>query len=104
MISRAGPISLCLVLATTCAAGPRNANPKSRSAAEIPLKVPRAPGARRGQIKNQKLLEVLTWQVTLDRAGFSPGVIDGSPGQKTLMALSAFQEFAGLTVTGAMDD
>jgi hypothetical protein len=35
-------------------------------------------------------------QVALDRAGFSPGEIDGRGGPKTRLALSQFQKSAGL--------
>ncbi|WP_234800521.1 L,D-transpeptidase family protein [Luteitalea pratensis] len=46
----------------------------------------------------------LAVQVALDRAGFSPGVIDGAPGRTTRAALQRFQEAKGLTPSGAMDD
>lgn len=46
---------------------------------------------------------LLRAQVILDRRGFSPGVIDGRAGDSTAIALSAFQEAAGLPVTGALD-
>lgn len=45
----------------------------------------------------------LALQVTLDRAGFSPGVIDGTMGRLTRDALKGFQEAHGLTVTGDVD-
>jgi lipoprotein-anchoring transpeptidase ErfK/SrfK len=45
----------------------------------------------------------LALQVALDRAGFSPGVIDGTMGSKTRLALKGFQEANGLGVTGAPD-
>jgi lipoprotein-anchoring transpeptidase ErfK/SrfK len=42
-------------------------------------------------------------QVLLDRARFSPGPIDAHLGSNTEKALSAFQDAAELTVTGALD-
>lgn len=47
---------------------------------------------------------VLRAQVMLDRAGFSPGVIDGSYGMLMERALKAFQQSKGLTVTGKLDE
>jgi lipoprotein-anchoring transpeptidase ErfK/SrfK len=48
-------------------------------------------------------LKVLTLQVVLDRAGFSPGVIDGKSGASLRKAISGFQEARGLPVTGTLD-
>jgi hypothetical protein len=45
----------------------------------------------------------LAAQVALDRAGFSPGEIDGKGGKNTEAALRAFQKAQGLTETGALD-
>jgi lipoprotein-anchoring transpeptidase ErfK/SrfK len=49
-------------------------------------------------------LKGLTVQVALDRAGFSPGIIDGRAGTKTQAALKLFQEGRGLPATGAADE
>jgi lipoprotein-anchoring transpeptidase ErfK/SrfK len=42
-------------------------------------------------------------QAALDRAGFSPGVIDGQIGRKTTLALRTFQTAHGLSATGEFD-
>ncbi len=49
-------------------------------------------------------LDALRLQVSLDRAGFSVGEIDGRFGAKTLKALQAFQLARGLSVSNAPDD
>ncbi len=45
----------------------------------------------------------LARQAALDRAGFSPGVLDGRAGHKTVLALRAFQTAHGLPPTGQFD-
>ncbi len=52
----------------------------------------------------QRDTDTLALQVALDRAGFSPGVIDGALGQQTQKAIQGFQEAKGLKVTGRLDD
>jgi lipoprotein-anchoring transpeptidase ErfK/SrfK len=48
--------------------------------------------------------ETLTVQVMLDRAGFSPGEIDGRPGANLKRAISAFQRAKGLGESGQIDE
>jgi len=45
----------------------------------------------------------LALQIALEARGYSPGLLDGLPGQKTRLALAAFQTAAGLPATGAAD-
>lgn len=47
--------------------------------------------------------EILAVQVLLDRAGFSPGEIDGKAGPNVERALAAYQRAHGLTVEPALD-
>jgi lipoprotein-anchoring transpeptidase ErfK/SrfK len=46
---------------------------------------------------------LLAVQVRLDRAGFSPGEIDGRSGRNTELALQAYQRAHGLAVSGRPD-
>lgn len=47
--------------------------------------------------------EAVAWQAALDRAGFSPGIIDGQMHRRTEIALRAFQRARGLPATGRPD-
>src|SRR5262245_23305748 len=50
------------------------------------------------------LREKLAWQIGLDRVCFSPGLVDGRPGNKTRIATEEFQRVRGLPVTGLWDE
>ena len=47
--------------------------------------------------------DTLALQVALDRAGFSPGSIDGNMGLQTRQALRGFQEAKGIKITGSVN-
>jgi len=49
------------------------------------------------------LAQCLAWQVALDRACFSPGILDGRPGAKTELAMREFQRVRQLPITGKLD-
>lgn len=49
-------------------------------------------------------LEMLPVQLALDRLGFSPGVLDGKPGESLKLALAGFQTANSLTANGSLDD
>jgi lipoprotein-anchoring transpeptidase ErfK/SrfK len=51
----------------------------------------------------ERSFDTLTLQVALDRAGFSPGILDGKMGLLTRQAVQGFQEANRLEVTGRLD-
>jgi lipoprotein-anchoring transpeptidase ErfK/SrfK len=59
------------------------------------------PAIAKTSVDTQQALGV---QVALDRAGFSPGEIDGRAGPKTRLALSEFQKSSNLQPSGAVNE
>src|SRR5689334_16516734 len=56
-----------------------------------------------GQAQNNNSAVIVKAEVLLDRAGFSPGVIDGHDGDNFRKAMAAFQRQRGLDPTGKLD-
>lgn len=59
------------------------------------------PGIQKKSVDAQQALAV---QIALDRAGFSPGEIDGQAGTKTRLALSEFQKSSSLQPSGVVNE
>lgn len=53
---------------------------------------------------SQSTRQKFTWQIGLEHAGFSPGLIDGRPGPKTTYATEEFQKANDLSATGKPDE
>jgi lipoprotein-anchoring transpeptidase ErfK/SrfK len=78
-------------------ANPAGATPISVQAANSAVFTPPPTDA------TQQSATLLRAEVLLDRAGFSPGVIDGRYGENLRQALAAFQKAKGLPASGALD-
>src|SRR5687768_18123988 len=63
-----------------------------------------ADAQKRGTPPQADAQQILSVQVALDRAGFSPGQIDGRGGPKTRLALSEFQKSANLQASGVVSE
>jgi lipoprotein-anchoring transpeptidase ErfK/SrfK len=62
--------------------------------------VPALASAQKKSASTADAQQTLAVQVALDRAGFSPGEIDGRNGRKTRLALTEFQKSANLQPSG----
>lgn len=68
------------------------------------LLVPAFAGAQKRAPSSVDADQMIAVQVALDRAGFSPGEIDGRGGPKTRLALSEFQKATSLQPTGVLNE
>ena len=89
---------LCLSAAAIGLAGAAIAQNPAPRAQQQPARWA-APGTPGSPINGQ----IFHAQVLLDRAGFSPGPIDGKPGISFDDAVTGFQKARGLQVTGKLD-
>ncbi len=78
----------------------RKSVPSGRSASTRTRHASTAPS---GGKLDMPIAEALAWQAALERAGYSPGVIDGVAGARTITALVAYQKSVGLSATGKLD-
>jgi lipoprotein-anchoring transpeptidase ErfK/SrfK len=75
----------------------------SRHEARQPLTAAAIEQAQFGEGQKANTALIVKAEVLLDRAGFSPGVIDGRDGDNYRKALAAFQRQSGLDSTGTLD-
>lgn len=71
--------------------------------ADVALNPPVDPAAPTAVASTEPDPAVLRTQVLLDRANFSPGVIDGLSGENVRQAIAAYEEAKGLPVDGLLD-
>lgn len=74
------------------------------AAVVFPQASPASPPASPAPADHAAIRAGLAWQIAMDRAGFSPGLLDGSPGRKTRIATAEYQAANGMKATGNLDE
>lgn len=88
-------MTIILLLVLALSVDQRGQQPPSAPASQPPAaQTPSATAAKKTVVS-----DALRTQVMLDRAGFSPGVIDGQPGGNTRRALEAYNKAQGGTAS-----
>jgi lipoprotein-anchoring transpeptidase ErfK/SrfK len=92
--------STAIILALTISGAAAGAQTSPTRTAQPAQEKPAPPNSSK---QSAQIGDALALQVALDRAGFSPGEIDGRTGNNTGGALRAFQEANGLPTSGQPD-
>lgn len=71
---------------------------------QLLAQAPKRSAGRVAAEESQGTSDTVAVQVLLDRAGFSPGVIDGQAGSNLKRAVAAFQHAQGLSESGVIDE
>lgn len=99
-----GVIFGMVLLASVCIAGTAGAAFSDEGHAAItPSDISMASFAG-GRLPRERSALVARLQILLDRAGSSPGVIDGKSGENLRKAIRGFERMRGLPVDGRMDE
>lgn len=88
--------SLILLLATSVAFSASALMPPPAATSSAPASI----GA---SIIDTAVYEAIDLQISLEREGFSPGLIDAKPGPKTTLAIAEFQKSRNLASAGKLD-